>query len=131
MSKRKRKGKKIRDVFVRDLIFYAIISPIVITAIWICTPLLIVPAVSYAWGVVIYILAGIITYFFTKKFLIGLILCYKVLAPLEMRDNCRFIPTCSTYMMMAINKYGIVIGIIKGIKRIHRCKIPNGGVDYP
>lgn len=50
---------------------------------------------------------------------------------MSMRDSCRFIPTCSTYMIMAINKYGLIIGIIKGIKRLIRCKPPNGGIDYP
>ena len=56
---------------------------------------------------------------------------YKAFAPMEMRDRCRFVPTCSTYMIMAIKKYGIIRGVIKGIKRIRRCVPPNGGVDYP
>jgi len=34
-------------------------------------------------------------------------------------------------MIIAIQKYGIINGIILGIKRIQRCRIPNGGYDYP
>ena len=56
---------------------------------------------------------------------------YKAYAPMEVRDRCLFVPTCSTYMIMAIQKYGLLIGVIKGIKRIRRCHLPNGGVDYP
>jgi len=59
------------------------------------------------------------------------VLVYKAFAPIDVRRQCRFTPTCSTYMIMAVKKYGIIIGIIKGIRRILRCKPPNGGVDYP
>ncbi|MBQ4053248.1 MAG: membrane protein insertion efficiency factor YidD [Clostridia bacterium] len=62
---------------------------------------------------------------------IGTVLAYKAWAPLDVRGRCRFEPTCSTYMILAIKKFGLVYGIIKGIKRIKRCKPPNGGVDYP
>ena len=78
-----------------------------------------------------YTAGGIITYFLVKRFVIGLVLCYKAFAPLKVRDQCRFTPTCSTYMIMAIKKYGLIIGIIKGIHRITRCHPPNGGEDYP
>ncbi|MCH5153589.1 MAG: membrane protein insertion efficiency factor YidD [Clostridiales bacterium] len=66
-----------------------------------------------------------------RCFAIGCILMYKAYAPMEMRDQCRFNPTCSTYMLMAVKKYGLIIGIIKGIRRICRCKPPNGGDDWP
>lgn len=129
--KKPRKRKKRREVFVSDLISYALISAIMIAAIWVCTPLLIIPAVNAPWDTITYVVAGILTYIFTRRFAIGLVLCYKAFAPLDVRDQCRFTPTCSTYMLMAINKYGLIIGIIKGIRRIQRCKPPNGGVDYP
>jgi putative membrane protein insertion efficiency factor len=66
-----------------------------------------------------------------KPFAIGWVLMYKAFAPKSIRKECRFVPTCSTYMIMAIKKYGLIIGVYKGIKRIMRCKPPNGGVDYP
>ncbi len=35
--------------------------------------------------------------------------------------SCKFYPTCSEYMISAIKKYGVIIGVNKGIKRISRC----------
>lgn len=48
-----------------------------------------------------------------------------------MENSCLFIPSCSNYMILAIEKYGLIKGITKGVKRILRCVPPNGGVDYP
>ncbi|NCD00648.1 membrane protein insertion efficiency factor YidD [bacterium] len=43
---------------------------------------------------------------------------------------CRFKPTCSEYTIQAIEKYGIIKGGFKGIKRIIRCNPWNkGGYD--
>jgi putative membrane protein insertion efficiency factor len=53
------------------------------------------------------------------------------MAPKKLRESCRYIPSCSEYMILAINKYGSIVGIWKGIKRIMSCKVPNGGIDYP
>lgn len=36
-------------------------------------------------------------------------------------QNCRYRPTCSHYMVDAINEWGIIRGIWMGIKRIGRC----------
>ena len=45
---------------------------------------------------------------------------------------CKFSPSCSAYMILAIEKYGSVKGLFKGITRILRCNpFSNGGVDYP
>lgn len=46
-----------------------------------------------------------------------------------MPHSCRFEPTCSQYMMDAINEYGVIKGIILGIKRILRCH-PWGGCGF-
>lgn len=43
---------------------------------------------------------------------------------------CRFRPTCSEYSVQAIQKYGILKGGIKSIKRILRCHPwSKGGYD--
>jgi putative component of membrane protein insertase Oxa1/YidC/SpoIIIJ protein YidD len=34
-------------------------------------------------------------------------------------------------MILSIKNYGVVYGVIKGIKRLKRCHLPNGGDDYP
>lgn len=56
---------------------------------------------------------------------------YQRYAPTSVRQACRFEPSCSEYMKLAILKYGIIKGISKGWKRILRCRYPNGGIDYP
>ena len=42
---------------------------------------------------------------------------------------CRFTPTCSAYMIDAINEYGTFKGVKLGIKRILRCH-PGGDFGY-
>lgn len=55
-----------------------------------------------------------------KRFLISLIKFYQRL-PLHTHSMCKFYPTCSNYMIDAINKYGCMKGVFLGIKRILRC----------
>lgn len=43
--------------------------------------------------------------------------------------HCRYVPTCSQYMLDATRKYGPVRGVIKGIGRILRCH-PWGGQGH-
>jgi putative membrane protein insertion efficiency factor len=46
------------------------------------------------------------------------------------RHVCRFEPTCSQYMVEAIEKYGSGKGVMKGTYRIFRCNPWNkGGFD--
>ena len=43
---------------------------------------------------------------------------------------CRFQPTCSQYMLEAIEKKGILLGLLKGLWRICRCHpFSKGGYD--
>lgn len=66
-----------------------------------------------------------------KNLLIFFIKIYQKFAPISIRMNCRFEPSCSNYMIMAIEKYGVISGVKKGILRIKRCNVNNGGYDYP
>ena len=44
--------------------------------------------------------------------------------------QCKFEPTCSEYTKQAIQKYGIVQGTWKGLKRMIRCNpFSKGGYD--
>jgi len=44
--------------------------------------------------------------------------------------HCKFYPTCSEYMLQAINKYGVFKGILLGLKRLFRCHpFSRGGYD--
>jgi uncharacterized protein len=58
--------------------------------------------------------------------------CYQLgISPL-LGSNCRFQPTCSQYTIAAIEKYGVVWGILRGAWRILRCHPFNkGGFDPP
>jgi putative membrane protein insertion efficiency factor len=56
---------------------------------------------------------------------------YQNNAPKRLRASCRFEPSCSNYMAQAIEKYGPFIGVKMGVNRLFRCRIPNGGIDYP
>lgn len=122
-------SRQLREVRVKDLVTYAVIPPILAPILWIPSLLFIYPNISKKW--ILITVLSVISYVLLRRFLIGLVLVYKAFAPMEVREQCRFIPTCSTYMIMAIQKYGVIIGVLKGIHRIFRCRPPNGGIDYP
>ncbi len=47
---------------------------------------------------------------------------------------CGFYPDCSEYGLLALKKYGFLVGWFKTIKRISRCnthKHKNSCIDYP
>lgn len=66
-----------------------------------------------------------------KKIIICVVRIYQRLAPEAIRRKCRFEPSCSQYMILAIEKYGLWKGLSKGINRLKRCNINDGGYDYP
>ncbi len=66
-----------------------------------------------------------------KRILIFAVYLYQKFAPESIRSSCRFTPSCSQYMVLAIEKYGVIIGVLKGLRRLSRCHAPNGGHDYP
>ena len=65
-----------------------------------------------------------------NKLLILFIRFYqKFISPL-FPATCRFYPTCSTYFIQALQKYGPIKGSYLGIRRILRCHPGNpGGYD--
>ncbi len=65
-----------------------------------------------------------------KKIILGLIKLYKkVISPL-LGQRCRFYPSCSDYTYQAVNKYGLIKGLILGSKRILKCHpFHEGGID--
>lgn len=130
MSEHK-KIKHIREVQVKEIILYFFLPLIVLVTIWLTYGLNCKYQFIKIDNFVSLIVSIILTYPFLKMFIIGIILLYKAFAPMSVRDRCLFEPTCSTYMIIAIKKYGLIIGLFKGIKRIIRCRPPNGGVDWP
>jgi putative component of membrane protein insertase Oxa1/YidC/SpoIIIJ protein YidD len=121
---------KIREVKVIDMITHTLISPMLLASLWIATPILLVKILP-VHPAVIYTAAAVLSYYPLKWTAIGAVLAYKAFAPMSVRSRCRFTPSCSTYMIMSIYKFGLLVGVVKGIRRILRCKPPNGGEDYP
>lgn len=122
--------KQIREIRIIDLLKYFLLPMLLIFGIWLVFGL-VLSDMALPVFITSLIAAILLTYILLKYFLIGTVLMYKAFAPFSMRDQCRFEPTCSTYMIIALQKYGAVVGLIKGILRIIRCKPPNGGIDYP
>ena len=55
-----------------------------------------------------------------KKTLIKLIKIYQKI-PLKCHDSCKFIPTCSNYMIESLEIHGLTKGLYLGIKRLLKC----------
>lgn len=65
-----------------------------------------------------------------KRMFILLIKFYRMfISPLK-PPSCRYIPTCSEYTLIAVEKYGAFRGGWMGVKRILRCHpFHKGGYD--
>lgn len=65
-----------------------------------------------------------------KKIIVFLIRGYQIFISPIMPGKCRFYPTCSTYFIQAVEKYGPFKGSMLGIKRILKCHpFHEGGYD--
>lgn len=65
-----------------------------------------------------------------KFLLIDILKLYKTFLSPFLPSACRFTPTCSEYAMQAIEKHGVLRGILMGIWRILRCQpFAKGGHD--
>ncbi len=63
-----------------------------------------------------------------KKLMIKLITCYQKI-PGPWHNKCRYLPTCSEYFKIALERFGFFKGSYLGIKRILRCN-PLGRSGY-
>lgn len=64
--------------------------------------------------------------------LIGCVRLYQIILSPLIGRNCRFTPTCSSYFIQAVQKYGPLRGSLRGIWRICRCNpFSPGGEDPP
>ncbi len=68
-----------------------------------------------------------------KKAIIFLLKIYKkLISPIisACGIHCKYYPTCSDYMVQAVEKYGIFKGGILGFKRLLKCNpFSKGGYD--
>jgi len=67
----------------------------------------------------------------TKSIILLMIFLYQRFAPKTVRAACLFTPSCSEYMRISVQKYGVFKGVKKGFRRLKRCRPPNGGLDEP
>lgn len=65
-----------------------------------------------------------------KKVLKKIIIFYQQgISPL-LPPSCRYYPTCSNYMLKAVEKHGAFLGFVMGMGRIFRCHpFIKGGYD--
>ena len=65
-----------------------------------------------------------------KWLLKKLIRGYQLIISPLLGNNCRFYPSCSSYTLEAIDRFGVLRGGWLGLKRIGRCHPWNpGGID--
>jgi putative membrane protein insertion efficiency factor len=65
-----------------------------------------------------------------SRMVIELLKGYKLLISPLLPSACRFHPTCSVYMMEAVEKHGALRGVALGMRRILRCHpLHAGGFD--
>ncbi len=63
---------------------------------------------------------------------IALVRVYQLTLSRLLGNTCRFHPSCSEYMIGAVEKYGVLSGTWKGLRRIMRCHpFHPGGYDPP
>ena len=66
------------------------------------------------------------------RILFGTIWVYQRTLSRLLGNVCRFQPSCSRYMVGAVEKYGLWRGVGRGLRRISKCHPWNpGGYDPP
>ena len=65
-----------------------------------------------------------------KMFIFFIRLYQKYLSPLKRHSVCKYFPTCSQYAIEALQKYGVLKGLLLSAWRILRCNPwSRGGYD--
>jgi len=64
-----------------------------------------------------------------SKLIVGSVRFYQLAISPWLGKSCRYTPTCSQYMIEAVNEWGPMKGFWLGIKRIGSCH-PWGGEGY-
>jgi putative membrane protein insertion efficiency factor len=64
--------------------------------------------------------------------LVGLVKAYQFVISPWLPKACRYHPSCSEYMILALRKHGPIVGAAKGVGRVCRCNPWGGhGEDWP
>jgi putative component of membrane protein insertase Oxa1/YidC/SpoIIIJ protein YidD len=68
----------------------------------------------------------------SKKLLVTAVELYQHYASEEIRRKCILMPTCSEYAILALHKYGVIVGLYKIYVRLTRtCRGNEYRMDYP
>ena len=106
----------------------------IIIAVFLCLSLQLLFDTFYAIVIAIFCFL-VYCIFITKNIILTSVKIYQRFAPRRIRLKCRFEPSCSQYMILAIEKHGVIKGVLKGIKRLSKCNNRGdgmrGGFDYP
>ncbi|MCL6456631.1 MAG: membrane protein insertion efficiency factor YidD [Gorillibacterium sp.] len=66
-----------------------------------------------------------------KRIILCIVHLYQHFAPDYIRNSCRFKPSCSEYLILAVSQCGAFKGIYKGVQRIKRYSHHGGDYDWP
>jgi hypothetical protein len=120
-----------RNVNIKDFVLYYVVTISIYVLVWTAFTIIhFVAGFGQLWALTL-LGAVVVTILFLRNHIIGLILFYQLVAPKELRSRCRYTPSCSAYTILAIKKYGLFEGLVKGFKRFKSCHPPFGGEDYP
>jgi len=90
---------------------------------------------AYPFLSIVLLCVGVVAvelFFCFKHAVICAIKLYQRYAPEEIRRRCLFMPTCSEYTIMAVRKYGGIIGLCKGYYRLmYLCRGNIYKIHYP
>jgi len=66
----------------------------------------------------------------SKRIVLGVLRFYQRVISPTLLPSCRYQPTCSEYMVQAVQKYGVLRGVAMGLRRLSRCHpFHKGGYD--
>jgi putative membrane protein insertion efficiency factor len=75
---------------------------------------------------------AVVLYHLPAWTLIAMVRLYQLTLSPILGRQCRFQPTCSTYFIESVRKYGAIRGAWRGVLRICRCNpFHPGGYDPP
>ena len=65
-----------------------------------------------------------------RLLVVFLIIVYKKVISPVLPNSCKYTPSCSSFMLIAIKKHGLIGGFLLGVKRIVKCgPHSKGGLD--
>lgn len=64
-----------------------------------------------------------------KRLVISVVRLYQLIISPHLGAHCRYTPSCSQYMIDAVEEWGVIKGMWLGMRRISRCH-PWGGSGF-